>query len=52
MIIQLTYWQSICKQLISDSTYSQGQKKNSKEEQRAFWRSLAKHHDRHYIRFS
>ncbi|MEW8336020.1 MAG: hypothetical protein AB2558_19040 [Candidatus Thiodiazotropha sp.] len=52
MIIQLTYWQSICQQLINTSTAPRREKKNSKEEQQAFRRSLAKHSNRHYIRFS
>ncbi|MET0069486.1 MAG: hypothetical protein ABW096_05555 [Candidatus Thiodiazotropha sp.] len=52
MIIQLTYWQNICQQLINTSAAPRRQKKNSEEEQRAFRRSLAKHGNRHYIRYS
>lgn len=51
MVIQLTYWKAVCDQLIGESQHRHGHRKNSLEEQRAFWRLHSKHRKRHYIRY-
>ncbi|MGB5277118.1 MAG: hypothetical protein WBO73_11045 [Gammaproteobacteria bacterium] len=51
MIIQLIYWQDICKQLGSENSTAHKHREHSAEEQQAFKRSLARRRGRHYVRY-